>query len=211
MPRRRAGPGAVRSPVASDGSRGSTPGSTAPACGRPCAATTAVDLHVAYGPFADEAAFRGWLAERRDLEDPLFLRILDAAGRAARDCGADGDPPRHARDRGRPYRALAGAAALGARRPKRNISSRAMSSRRSATGAMNGNATPSMRPRAGPRCALGFTFEGIFRQPHDHQGPQPRHRLVRHARRRLARAQARLRTAGSIRKISMAAADRKFR
>ena len=34
----------------------------------------------------------------------------------------------------------------------------------SATGAMNGNATASMRPRARGRLRLGFQYEGLFRQ-----------------------------------------------
>ncbi len=35
-----------------------------------------------YGPFADEAAFRDWLASRPALEDPYSYAIIDAGGRA---------------------------------------------------------------------------------------------------------------------------------
>ena len=35
-----------------------------------------------YGPFADEAAFSAWLAERQTLKDPYYYAALDAEGRA---------------------------------------------------------------------------------------------------------------------------------
>ena len=58
----------------------------------------------AYGPFADEAAFSAWLAERQTLKDPYYYTMLDPERPRARPGDAHGDPPRHARDRGRPYR-----------------------------------------------------------------------------------------------------------
>ena len=40
--------------------------------------------YLGYGPFADAAAFRGWLSERAAQSDPLFFAIIDkATGRAA--------------------------------------------------------------------------------------------------------------------------------
>jgi len=36
----------------------------------------------AYGPFADEAAFSAWLAERQALKDPYYYTMLDPGGRA---------------------------------------------------------------------------------------------------------------------------------
>jgi RimJ/RimL family protein N-acetyltransferase len=40
--------------------------------------------YLAYGPFADQAAFETWLAERARSSDPLFFAIVDrAAGEAA--------------------------------------------------------------------------------------------------------------------------------
>ena len=55
----------------------------------------------AYGPFADEAAFSAWLAERQTLKDPYYYAALDAERPRARRGDAHGDPPGHARDRGR--------------------------------------------------------------------------------------------------------------
>jgi RimJ/RimL family protein N-acetyltransferase len=41
--------------------------------------------YLPYGPFADQGAFEGWLAERARSEDPLFFAVLEAqSGRA---CG----------------------------------------------------------------------------------------------------------------------------
>ena len=39
--------------------------------------------YMAYGPFADQAAFEGWLAERARSDDPLFFAIVDLASGAA--------------------------------------------------------------------------------------------------------------------------------
>ena len=36
----------------------------------------------AYGPFADQAAFSAWLAQRQALKDPYYYAALDADGRA---------------------------------------------------------------------------------------------------------------------------------
>lgn len=38
--------------------------------------------YMAYGPFADEAAFAAWLPERQKLEDPYSYAIIDTQGRA---------------------------------------------------------------------------------------------------------------------------------
>jgi len=38
--------------------------------------------YMAYGPFADRAAFLGWLAEREKLDDPFYYVIIDASRRA---------------------------------------------------------------------------------------------------------------------------------
>ena len=38
--------------------------------------------YMSYGPFADEAAFATWLAERQQLKDPYYYSVLDADGRA---------------------------------------------------------------------------------------------------------------------------------
>jgi len=38
--------------------------------------------YMGYGPFADEAAFAAWLAERPNLEDPYSYAIIDTQGRA---------------------------------------------------------------------------------------------------------------------------------
>ena len=70
--------------------------------------------------------------------------------------------------------------------PRRWSSWRAMSSMTSAIAATSGSATPS----AGPLSAaarLGFRYEGPVPQCARLQGTQPRHRLVRDDRRRLAR------------------------
>jgi RimJ/RimL family protein N-acetyltransferase len=37
--------------------------------------------YMAYGPFADEAAFSDWLASRRDLADPFYYAIVEPSGR----------------------------------------------------------------------------------------------------------------------------------
>src|SRR5688500_2872021 len=36
--------------------------------------------YLAYGPFADQAAFERWLGERARSEDPLFFAVVDLAG-----------------------------------------------------------------------------------------------------------------------------------
>jgi RimJ/RimL family protein N-acetyltransferase len=38
--------------------------------------------YMSYGPFADAAAFSGWLAERAQLKDPYYYAVLDLNGRA---------------------------------------------------------------------------------------------------------------------------------
>lgn len=40
--------------------------------------------HLAYGPFADQAAFTSWLEDRAAMDDPLFYAIVDRAAGAAR-------------------------------------------------------------------------------------------------------------------------------
>ena len=44
--------------------------------------------HMAYGPFADEAAFRAWLGPRAALDDPLPFAVLDRVTRRARGLAA---------------------------------------------------------------------------------------------------------------------------
>ena len=43
----------------------------------------AIWTYLGYGPFADEAAFASWLAERSRSSDPLFFTLLDGASRRA--------------------------------------------------------------------------------------------------------------------------------
>ena len=38
--------------------------------------------YMAYGPFADKAAFAAWLAEREKLTDPYYYAVVDTSGRA---------------------------------------------------------------------------------------------------------------------------------
>ena len=38
--------------------------------------------YMAYGPFADKAAFAAWLAEREKLADPYYYTVVDKSGRA---------------------------------------------------------------------------------------------------------------------------------
>ena len=64
-------------------------------------------------------------------------------------------------------------------------------------------------PRARAALRYGFTYEGTFRQHHDRQGPQPRQRLVLHARQRMAGAQGARSSAGSRRRISTPTAGRR--
>ena len=86
-------------------------------------------------------------------------------------------------------------------RPKRNICSRATSSTSSATAATSGSATTSTRRRSARRKRFGFSFEGVFRQHMIVKGPQPRHRLVRDARQRMAGAQGGLRALARARQF----------
>jgi RimJ/RimL family protein N-acetyltransferase len=44
--------------------------------------------HLAYGPFANQAEFKGWLAERAASADPLFYAVIDRAAREARGMAA---------------------------------------------------------------------------------------------------------------------------
>jgi RimJ/RimL family protein N-acetyltransferase len=44
--------------------------------------------HLAYGPFADQAAFEAWLAERAASSDPLFYAVVDRAAGEARGMAA---------------------------------------------------------------------------------------------------------------------------
>ena len=48
---------------------------------------------------------------------------------------------------------------------------------------------------------LGFSFEGIFRQHMIQKGPQPRHRMVRHARSRMAGAKGQIRSVAAAREL----------
>ena len=58
------------------------------------------------------------------------------------------------------------------------------------------------RPSRRAAQRFGFSFEGVFRQHLDRQGPQPRHRLVRDDRRRLGLPAAGLGRPGSTRRTS---------
>jgi RimJ/RimL family protein N-acetyltransferase len=40
--------------------------------------------HLAYGPFANQGAFRAWLQDRAATDDPLFYALVDRAAREAR-------------------------------------------------------------------------------------------------------------------------------
>jgi RimJ/RimL family protein N-acetyltransferase len=42
----------------------------------------AIWTYMSYGPFANRTAFTAWLAEREQLEDPLYYAAVDALGRA---------------------------------------------------------------------------------------------------------------------------------
>ena len=61
---------------------------------------------------------------------------------------------------------------------------------------LNAAFAPAQRPGS------GFTYEGTFRQAAGLQGPQPRHRLVRHHRRRVAARSGRPSRPGSTRRTS---------
>ncbi len=106
-----------------------------------------------YGPFANFAAFSEWLAGRVALDDPYSYAIVDQSGRAVGIATLMEIRPAMRVDRGRPYRLLAGACSARRSGPRRNTCSRATRSRRSATGATNGNATRSTHPRGARRCA----------------------------------------------------------
>ena len=137
----------------------------------PCAATTRS------GPTCPMGRSRTWRrfppgstsAQARGSVSPTPASS-GASGRAVGIVDADGDPPGHAGDRGRPHRLSSGAAAHAARH-RGAVPAGALRIRDArATGATNGSATLSTRPRAARRCVYGFTFEGIFRAAHD----QPR-------------------------------------
>ena len=149
--------------------------------------------YMAFGPFADAAAFSDWLSSRRQSSDPYFYAIVQPSGRAVGLAALmsirpemrvvevgnillePASPAHAARHRGA---ISAGAPCLrDARLPPLRVEMRCAQRRIAPRGA-----------------ALRISLRRHLSRPHDHQGAQPRHRLVRHAGRRLAGAKGRVRT-----------------
>ncbi len=148
--------------------------------------------YMGYGPFAGEAAFQEWLAKCEASADPRFYAIVPrASGKAAGMASLMRITPEH------------GVIEIG------NIwFSPSLQQTREATDALfvmmrhgldelgyrrlewKCDALNAASRRAALR--LGFTFEGIFRQHMVIKGRNPRHRLVRHPRPRVAAAPGRL-------------------
>ena len=142
-----------------------------------------------HGPYADFATYENWVREAQASRDPQFYAIVDAAdGRACGSCAYMRIEPKHgvieigniyfaprlAHTRAATeamYLLMANAFALGYRRYEWKCDSCNLPSRAAAT-------------------RFGFTYEGTVPPGHRQQGPQSRHHLVRHHRRRLARRPA---------------------
>jgi len=120
--------------------------------------------YLAYGPFADAAELRAWIAERAAGEDPLFYAIVDrASGRALGQASyLRMDPPNGVIEIGHiwlgaPLQRTAGATEaihLLARHAFDDLGNRRLEWKCDAANA---------RSRAAAE-RFGFTFEGVFRQ-----------------------------------------------
>ena len=125
---------------------------------------------------------------------PLCLcRDRPAAGRGDRHRDADGDPPGDAGHRDGQHRLFAAASSARRPRPRRSTSPRLR---------LRHARLPALRVEVQrPQCAVaaggaspGVYLRGDFPAAYDHQGPEPRHGMVRHARRGMAETEGYLRT-----------------
>ena len=130
------------------------------------------------GPFPTAAAYDAWLRRMAAGDDPLFFTLVDrATGAPGGRRQLSAHRPRGRIDRGRPHQLLAAGAAHprrhrgdvpdDARRLRARLSPLRMEVRR-----------PERAVARAPPIGFGFTYEGLFRQADDLQGPQPRYGVV---------------------------------
>ena len=122
----------------------------------------------------------------------LFLCRGRGGRRRRRHRHADGNPPGTARDRGRQY-PLRHAAAAHAARHRGDVSAGALCLRDARLSPLRMEMRRAQCAVAARGVPLRLHLRGHFPPAHDHQGPQSRHRLVFHARQRMAGAQGEFR------------------
>ena len=156
--------------------------------------------YLPYGPFETEAAYRAWVEKAAAGSDPLFQAVIDAAtGKAVGvasfmridlphgviEVGGINYSPLLQRKPAATeamYLMMKRVFELGYRRYEWKCDSLNAPSRAAAQ-------------------RLGFSYEGLFRQATDLQGPQPRHQVVLHPRRRMAGAARSLRALARAREL----------
>src|SRR5215831_7331595 len=165
-----------------------------------------LDLHVLWPARGLRRLLR--MARRpREARRSLLLRDHRTIRPSRRHRDADGDPPGHARDRGRQHSLFAGVAAHAARN-RGAVSARALRVRdaRLPTLRMEVQCAQRRIPRRG--ATLRLRLRRHVPATHDHEKPQPRHGVLLHPRQRVAGAQGCLRAlarAGEFRRGGTAA------
>jgi RimJ/RimL family protein N-acetyltransferase len=146
--------------------------------------------YMADGPLAEKPAFAAWLAEREKLADPFCYAVVDKTGRALGLATLMSTRP--------DMRVIeVGHILLGPSLQRSPLATEAQLLLARYCFEMLGYRRYEWKcdalNAASRRAAARLRVRGHLPQPHDRQGPQPRHRLVRHDRRRLAGAQGRVR------------------
>src|SRR5262245_23371209 len=165
-----------------------------------------LDLHVLWPARGLRRLLR--MARRpREARRSLFLRDHRTVRPSRRHRDADGDPPGHARDRGRQHPLFAGVAAHAARN-RGAVPARALRPRDARVPARRMEVQCPQRTVAPGRLALRLRLRRHVPATHDHHEPQPRHGVLLHPRQRMAGAQGCLRArarAGEFRREGTAA------
>ena len=130
----------------------------------------------------------------------FFCRRRQRHGARGRLSGADADRAGSPRDRGRQHHVYAGDAADGGG-DRSAISVRPVCLRRPRQPALRMEVQRPQRALEARRRALRLRVRGGVPPAHDRQGPQPRHRVVRHARQRVAGAEGGLRALARARQF----------
>ena len=148
----------------------------------------ALDLHV-LRPFHRCRLVLAMAPRARDSRRSVFLRGGGPRKARGRYRHTDGNPPRYARDRGRPHRLFARTAAHAAR-DRSAVSPRTPCVRGAGLPAIRMEVQRTQRAVAAGGIASWLHLRRYFLPAHDRQGTQPGYRLVRDARSGMAGAEA---------------------